>query len=211
MGRLDQVRRSFAAKIVVLAAIFIAVPIILYSEFYAADEEKNRLLLESVEAQGRLAAETLRPLVASADGQAMRAITQTVLRLGGSGSNIKLLYRPAAGPSNQSFFYVASSPAVSAQYLDEERQDLLSAGVLDRLKDSCEEVRALAVRYINPAGGQELLTSITPIRASTGCWAVITSNRTAEFLGSSLAKPYWQTDAVELAAAIYLVMAAIVA
>ncbi len=211
MGGLDRIMRSFAAKILVLAAIFIAVPVILYQEFKAADAEKNRLLFESVEAQGRLAAEALRPLVASTDAQAMRTIAETVARLGDSGSNIKLLYRPAGGPSSQSFFYVASSPAVSAQYLDEERQDLLNAGVLDRLKDSCEEVRSLGVRYTNPAGGHELLTSITPIRAASGCWVVITSNRTAEFLGSSLGQPYWQTDAVRLAAAIYLAMAALVA
>src|SRR5208282_529758 len=100
---------------------------------------------------------------------------------------------------SRTFYYVASAPAVSAQYLEQERQDLINAGVLDRLKDSCAEVRALAVRYTNPAGGQELLTSITPIQAKTGCWAVITSNRTAEFLVSSLGKPYWQTDAVKFA------------
>ena len=210
MNRLEKVWRSFAAKIIVLAAIFVAVPVILYDQFRAADEEKNRLLLDSVEVQGRLAAETLRPLVESVDGQAMRTITQTVLRLGDAGANIKLLFRPETAPSNQSFYYVASAPAVSAQYLEQERQDLLSAGVLDRLKDSCAEVRALAVRYTNPAGGQELLTSITPIKAATGCWAVITSNRTAEFLVSSLGQPYWQTAAVRFATAIYLVMAVIV-
>jgi len=210
VGRLEQVWRSFAAKIFALVVIFFAVPLILYDQFRAADAEKNRLLLESVEVQGRLAAETLRPLVGSVDGQAMRTIAQTVQHLGDAGSNIKLLFRPQNAPSNQSFYYVASSPAVSAQYLEQERQDLLNAGVLDRLGDSCAEVRALAVRYTNPAGGQELLTSITPIQANTGCWAVITSNRTAEFLVSSLGQSYWQTDAVRFAGAIYLVMAAII-
>ena len=210
MGRLEQIWRSFAAKIVVLAVIFVAVPVILYDQFRAADEEKNRLLIDSVEAQGRLAAAALRPLVESVDGQAMRTISQTVQRLGEAGTNIKLVFRPEKAPSNQSFYYVASAPAVSAQYLEQERQELLSAGVLDRLKDSCAEVRALAVRYTNPAGGLELLTSITPIKAPSGCWAVITSNRTAEFLVSSLGQPYWQTGAVRFAAAIYLVMAVII-
>jgi len=210
MGRLEQLWRSFAARIVVLAVIFVAVPVILYQQFQAADEDKNRLLINSVEVQGRLAVEALRPLVDSMDGQAMRTISQTVLRLGEAGTNIKLLLRPKDAPSSQSFYYVASAPAVSAQYLEQERQELLKAGVLDRLKDSCAEVRALAVRYTNPAGGQELLTSITPLNAPTGCWAVITSNRTAEFLVSSLGQPYWQTDTVRLAAAIYLVMAVII-
>ena len=122
VGRLEQVWRSFAAKIFALVVIFFAVPLILYDQFRAADAEKNRLLLESVEVQGRLAAETLRPLVGSVDGQAMHTIAQTVQHLGDAGSNIKLLFRPQNAPSNQSFYYVASSPAVSAQYLEQERQ-----------------------------------------------------------------------------------------
>lgn len=210
MGTIGRASRSFAVRIVVLVTIFFAVPIILYGEFRSADSEKNRLLLESVEVQGRIIAETLRPLVDKVDGTTMRNIAQTVLRLGVAGPNIKLLYRPRTETSSTAFFYVASAPAVSAEYLEAERKDLLEAGILDRLKDSCGEVRALAVRYTNPAGGEELLTSVTPIPANSGCWAVITSNRTAAFLGSSLGQPYWQTDAVEFAAAIYLVMAILI-
>jgi len=210
MGQLERVSRSFAAKLLVLVVIFFAVPIIVYDQFRAADAEKNQLLLQNVEAQGRIIAAALRPLVGKVDGQAMLAIGQTVLSLGAAGPNIKLLYRPANEEAGGSFFYVASSPVVSPMYLEQERHELLDSGVLDHLKDSCEDVRALGVRYTNPAGGAEILTSVTPIRASSGCWAVITSNRTAEFLGSSLGKAYWETDAVRLALGIYLVMAVLV-
>ncbi|HLI12292.1 MAG TPA: HAMP domain-containing sensor histidine kinase [Alphaproteobacteria bacterium] len=210
MGQLERVWRSFAIKLVVLFAIFLAVPILIYNQFEAADAEKNQLLLDSVEAQGKLIAETLRPLVEKVDGSTMIAIAQTVARLGVAGSNIKILYRPSNEASLQSFFYVASAPPVSAQYLQQEQQDLLSSGILDRLKDSCQAVVPLSVRYTNPAGGEELLTSITPIQANSGCWAVITSNQTAAFLGSSLGKPYWQTAAIRVAAGIYLVMALLV-
>lgn len=210
MGQIERASRSFAVKVLVLAAIFFAVPVIVYDQFKLADQEKNRLLLGSIEAQGRIVAETLRPLLDKLDGPAMRTIAQSVQQLGAAGPNIKLLFRKASEAATRSFFYVASAPAVSAQYLEQERELLLRSGVLDRLGDSCEDVRALAIRYTNPAGGQELLTSITPILASSGCWAVITSNQTAEFLGSSLGQSYWETPAVRFAMAIYLAMAAIV-
>jgi two-component system sensor histidine kinase ChvG len=210
MGQIERIWRSFAVKILVVVAIFFTVPIIIYDQMRQADDEKNQLLLQSVEAQGRIVAEALRPMVDKIDGAALRNIAQVLQRLGVAGPNIKLLYRPATEALPQSFYYVASEPMVSSQYLEQERQDLLNAGILDRLKDSCSEVRPLAVRYTNPAGGQELLTSITPIQASSGCWAVITSNQTAEFLGTSLGQPYWQTNAIKLAALIYLIMALII-
>lgn len=212
MGGIERISRSFAAKILVLIAIFFSVPVILYNEFQAADQEKNHLLIESVIAQGRLVAEALRPLTnkISVDGSAIRKITELVEQLGVSGSDIKVLFRPTKETTAQSFFYVASAPIVSPQYLEQERQDLVNSGVLDRLKDSCADVVPLAVRYTNPAGGEELLTSVTPIQARSGCWAVVTSNRTKEFLGSSLGLPYWQTPAVKVAALIYLAMAFIV-
>ena len=210
MGQSERIWRSFAAKVLALVVIFFAVPIIVYDEFRAADAEKNRLLLESVEAQGRLVAETLRPLVERVDGASMRAIAQALQRLGVAGPNIKLLYRPANDASSPGFFYVAAAPVVSSEYLEQERQDLLQSGILDRLKNSCEDVRPLSIRYTNPAGGEELLTSITPIRAGSGCWAVLTSHQTAEFLGSSLGLPYWRTATVRFAALIYLALAVIV-
>lgn len=194
----------------VLLAIFFAVPAIIYSQFQDADKEKNALLIDSVQTQGKLIAQSLAPQVEKIDGPALRTIAQTVQNFGTAGPNIKLLYRPANQSKTESFFYVASSPAVSPQYLEQERQDLLQSGVLDRLGSSCADERSEISRFVNPAGGQELLTSITPIRAASGCWAVITATHASAYLGSSLGRPYWQTPAVRLAAAIYLAMALIV-
>jgi two-component system, OmpR family, sensor histidine kinase ChvG len=210
MGQSERIWRSFAFKVLALVVIFFTVPIIVYDQFRTADTEKNRLLLESVGAQGRLVAEILRPLVEHVDGASMRTIAQTIQRLSVAGPNIKVLYRPDSEAASPAFFYVASAPVVSSEYLEQERRDLVQAGILDRLANSCEEVRPLSIRYTNPAGGEELLTSITPIRAGTGCWAVVTANQTVEFLGSSLGLPYWRTAAVRFATAIYLTLAVVV-
>ena len=48
--------RSLAAKVAVLALIFLAVPVIVYDRFRAADEAQKALLLRSVREQGRVMA-----------------------------------------------------------------------------------------------------------------------------------------------------------
>ena len=53
--------RSLISKILLLLVVFIAVPVILYNEFRRADQDKQVLLSESLQEQGRLMAESLRP------------------------------------------------------------------------------------------------------------------------------------------------------
>ena len=68
----------------------------------------------------------------------------------------------------------------------------------------------MSERYVNPAGREEVLTSLTPVNTDRGCWVVITSHSTAAYLGSSLGRSYWETPEVQTAAAIYVLMAVLV-
>lgn len=202
--------RSFAAKFAILMAIFLAVPILLYGEFRAADAEKNALIGRSVQKEGRLIARSLQPLLETFQGGTAHQLLEAIDRLGQGSTNVKLLFRPQNVADPESFFYVASAPRVTNAYLEEERQKLLHAGLLTKLAESCEGEYPLAHRYTNPAGREELLTSITPVNIAAGCWAIITSHATADLLGSSLGQPYWQTAEVRIAVAVYVMMALVV-
>lgn len=202
--------RSFAVKLVVLAGIFLAVPLILYGQFKEADREQRRQLLDSVQRQGYLVAQGLSPLLASFDGDAVPRIKSMLGRMAQPGVSIKLLLRPAEGSGSGGFFYIASVPTVPVEYLEQERADLTETGVLDRLPDTCDGGQPLAVEYKNPAGKLEVLTSLTPISAPIGCWVVITSHAADGSVGGSLNRPYWQSSEVRLAATIYVLMAVIV-
>jgi len=200
---------SIAGKLALILVVFVACPLIIYSQFRDADGEKNALLLNSVREQGRLITQALTPVLTSADAAALPRLRQGVESVVEGPLKVRLLLRPqAAEPDN--FFYIASVPPVAAHLLQRERKELLDTGILERLRGSCEGEGPLAVRYTNPAGEQEVLSSVTPIMTATGCWAVITSHTTADFLGSSLGQPYWRTTAVQWAAAIYLIMAMLV-
>lgn len=197
--------RTISVRIALVLVLFATVPVLVYNQFRAANDESNRLLVAGAEAEGRLIAEALRPALDQADGATLAALAGTVQRLGAAGPEIKLLFRPAKAPG--AFYYVASSPVVPAAYLERERQDLLRLGVLDRLGSSCGQTGTIGFRTTAPDGAVELLTSITAVDTQAGCWVVITADRSTAALGTALGQPYWKTAAVGTAAAIYVAMA----
>ena len=75
---LGQISRSLISKLVLLLLVFIAVPIILYAEFRQADADKRTLLLQSVRAQGRLIAESLRPLLKREGTSTLSALNEAI-------------------------------------------------------------------------------------------------------------------------------------
>lgn len=205
------VRRSFATKFALLIAIFFTVPLILYGQFRTAEQEKNVLLLDSLQTQGRLIARNLRPYLEAFDGSTVRPLTGALSLIAAEEDlKIRLLLQPANPSDVEGFFYVDAAPPVPNNFLDRERDELMTAGVLNRLATHCRLNQPLAVRYVNPAGEEEVVTSVTPVTTPAGCWAIITSYSASELLGASLGQPYWQTDQIKIAAAIYVVMALLV-
>src|SRR5579883_3480890 len=59
--------RSLTAKAAVLALIFLAVPLIVYDQFHAADEAQKALLLRSVREQGHVITAALAPLLSASE------------------------------------------------------------------------------------------------------------------------------------------------
>ena len=104
-----------------------------------------------------------------------------------------------------------SAPAVSADYLAEERRRLFELGVFDRLAPTCDGRADPTVRFTNPAGQPEVLTSMTPVHIGQSCWVVITSQSTQALLDTSIGRPVWQTTTIHIAIAVYLLSAAIMA
>src|SRR4030095_12992359 len=75
--------------------------------------------------------------------------------------------------------------------------------------DACMWDAANEIRYKQANGTVELLTSIIPIRTAAGCWVLTSTHTTSEFLKTSIGRPYWETRALRVAAAISLVLAMI--
>ncbi len=195
--------RSLTAKAAVLAIIFLAVPIIVYDQFRAADKAEKAVLLRSVREHGHVITAALAPLLSAGERRALPQLGRELARFADDFTNLKLLFAPSG---TDGFYYVASWPAVSAAQLDAERDTLSRQGVLDRLSASCDGEFPFALRYRTPDGTDEVVTSVTPLKAPAGCWVVVTSSAAGTLPGSNLGRPYWASSEVRIAAAIYLAM-----
>jgi len=199
--------RSLTGRLMILAVIFLAVPAALYYNFRRAEAEQRELLQQAVLEQGRLVATALEPVLTLGDPSPLVALPRELERFADTNRRIRILLRPADQSGVDSFFYVAAQPPVPAGLLEAERDELVRQGVLDNVAQTCIGNMALADRYRDSEGREEILTSLTPVRTANGCWVVVLSHPVESLVGSSLGRPYWMRPEVRIAAAIYLVLA----
>ncbi len=199
---------SLTGKTILLAIIFLLVPVFLYMQFRNAYEESQQLLLRSVRDEGRVISQSLLPMLQNANNETLPAVGANLSRFADEVTTIKLLLAPAGGGSD-GFYYVASWPTVAPANLQAERSTLAQQGVLDRLAQNCRGEMPFSLIYHRPTGGAEIVTAVTPLATSVGCWAVVASFSQGAYPSAYLGQPYWATPSIRVAAIIYLVMAAI--
>lgn len=201
---------SLSAKLVLLSLIFAAVPFIVYQQFRDGFAENQRLLLQSVQDQGRLVARAIQPMLVERTGEAeallFGRLGEELERLADGGVAVRLLLHPEAATAIDEFYYVASSLPLSEGFLEQERVELLQQRVFEKLVPSCQGGIESAIRFEQTEGAEEIITSITPVLAPAGCWLVIASHSTGPYRDSTLGKPYWERAEVQSAAFIYLAM-----
>jgi two-component system sensor histidine kinase ChvG len=202
---------SFSLKLLVLAAILLSVPIVLYWQFQREKQEQLSLAQTAASKKGRDIAEVLRPHFASFRDEAPAALHEALAAVAIDNTNVKVLLRPPDAPRDD-FVYIASNPPLSANYLRQEAIDLVHAGIFERLAPSCDRPAAtVALPFVNPAGQQEILTSITPVHVGGNCWVVVTSQNAALLAPApSLDPPFWTNPAMRAAATTYFLSAILV-
>ena len=209
-NRIGALYRTLAIKIILLAIVFLVVPIILYRLFQIGDAQQGELLQRAVEQQGNLIATVLRPHLQGFAEEPPEALQNALNGVVSEGESVKVLVRPGRGNESQGFLYVASAPAVSSDYLKEEREALIRLGVFDKLAPSCDGETSPTVQFTNPAGKAEILTSMRSLHIGDNCWVVITTQRTQTVLSNAIGQPIWRSPAVNIAALVYLLSALIV-
>jgi two-component system, OmpR family, sensor histidine kinase ChvG len=202
--------RSLVTRLALLVLAFLTVPIILYAEFRNAEETKSLLLLEAIRDKGLVVARALKETLNRADPAAYTGLGDELTRYAVGNVALKLLFRPQDPATEVGFFYVAASPAIAADQLERERQYLAQVGILERVNASCVGDLAVAVRLDLPDGRSELLTSITPLKTTAGCWALIAASHLDTPRDKRLGAPYWRLPEVQLALAVYIGLALLV-
>src|SRR5262249_14112251 len=149
MRSIGRIYRSLLSKLLLLLLAFIAVPIALYVTFHQADRERQALLLASIQAQSRLVAVGLEPLLQRGDPTAFTDAGNELARYAAGGPPLRLLFRPRSGrqAGAAGFYLVAAAPQIAANAVAQESSQLIAQGVLDNVAQSCSIDRPRTQRY----------------------------------------------------------------
>lgn len=202
-----RVAASLTAKLVILVGIFIALPILVYGQFEHADSKLRELVTRSIQHRNWLIAQALKPILDLPGRMPNGQLSEALAKYGDDGTTLQLMVRPAVAKTEAQFYFVASAPPVSPDQVNAQLDGLASHGILDRLTKTCIADTPIDVQYKLADGRDEILTSLVPIQTRWGCWALISSHTTSEFLYTSIARPFWKTPEVRIAASIYLLLA----
>ena len=200
---------SFSLKLLLVAFILLAVPLILYWQFQRAEHEQYSLLRNATDQTGRVIAAMLRPHFADFKSESPEDLREALAGAAIDNTKVKVLVR-LAGARPDDFLYIASAPPLSADYLRKERRELVQSGVFERLAPTCDKTTDLEVRFVNPAGKQELLTSMTPVHIGGDCWIVVTAQNAANLVPAPLHLSFWTIPSMRVAAVIYFLSAALI-
>jgi two-component system sensor histidine kinase ChvG len=201
---------SLTVKLIVLVGIFLALPVALYRQFETADWQRRDLMIHGIQHRNALVAQALAIALRDADVLRLDELSTELARFNDDSTTIlKLMFRPTGSPENAGFFYVASAPPANIEELQNEMADLTELGILDRLRESCSDGTTLNTNHRRLDGSEEILTSVIPIQTKAGCWVLVSSQPTSEFLNMSIGKPYWQTPEIRIAALFYFAAAVI--
>ena len=206
---LRQLVPSFSFQLVVLALVLLTVPAVLYWQFDRYEQRQQQVLHNAVSHMGEMIAAVLKPHLEQFDSESSGELRKALDAAAIDGTNIKLLLR-LQGRGSQDFFYVAAAPQVSADYLKRERSELIASGIFNHFAPACDRPEDLQVRFTNPAGQPEVLTSLTPVHVGAECWIVLTSENAASLAAEAPGRLVWSAPALRIAAILYVLSAVLI-
>lgn len=198
---LPRLVHSFTLKLVLLALVLLSVPIILYWQFAKAEEQQLALIGNAVLQTNHVLAGMLQGHFEKFASEPAGDMQKALSRAAVGDTRIKILVRLKG---SKDFSYVAAHPAVSREYLEQERAELVRRGLLARMGPSCDNSSSLGMRFVNPAGKQEVLSAITPLHVDGSCWIVITSENASNLAQVPVGLPFWKAPTLFWAGIIYL-------
>jgi two-component system sensor histidine kinase ChvG len=205
--RVRRLAASLTLKLVILVGIFVALPIILYGQFESADRQMRQLVSRAIEDRSHLIADALTPTLQDFDPTRQLGLSPDLGKYASDGTVLRLMFHPSGEADPDRFYFVGSGPIMKPTDVAAEIDQLRQRGILQRLSQACAWDASNQIRYRQPDGSTELLTSIIPIRTAAGCWVLTSTHTTSEFLNTSIGRPYWETREIRFAAAIYVVLA----
>jgi two-component system sensor histidine kinase ChvG len=190
--------------------VLILLPALLYSIFWRIENERRNLLVSAVRDAGTAIAAGLAPELQALQPVDFDSLDSRLARFADPHRRITLLFHPAGSAAAEQFFFVAGVPPVSVEQLGRERERLVSLGVLNGLVRSCAGGTPLAERVTAEDGASAVITSITGVAGTAGCWAIVIVINSSDEVAGIVDRPAEVSRELKIAALVYAVMAGLI-
>ncbi|MEM9881050.1 MAG: HAMP domain-containing sensor histidine kinase [Pseudomonadota bacterium] len=197
--------RSLTVRLAAFLLVLLLLPIFLGGTLRLVDQQRNVILLDATAREGQMLAEALRDELMVFTEEGTGPLEDQLDRMASAARSVRVFYRPDVRDGG--FFSIAAEPRMNSEAIARERERLVSAGLFEPLKTSCQGNRPIAERYLNQSGKEELLTFIRPIALENGCWIVLISHNEPELLQSSIGQSFWQSAPFRYALITYAIIA----
>lgn len=205
-----RVGASLTIKLLALVGIFIALPVVLYTQFESADRQMRDLVTRAIQDRSKLIGSALSPVLRKIEPGGGAMLNEELAKYTSDGTVLRLMFKPStpadAPQPAGGFYFVASAPVIQSGQVSAELDELGRRGIMRKLGEACMWDASDEIRYTQPNGAVELLTSIIPVKAQNGCWVLTSTHTTSEFLNTSIGRPYWETREIRIAAIIYFAL-----
>lgn len=197
---------GLGTRLLVVVLLFVLLPFLVYQRLEVASDDRDQLLLSSIQSEGRLIAAAIRDRLAALPPHRVASEAQPIAEsLAAPPVSVRVVFQPPTG----GVFLVAAAPP-GALELEAEQVRLAETGVLDALTPECRTESTTLDRRYRAADGPAVLTAVSTVRIGEACWLVVTASTAEAILGSGIDRPYWATREAQIAFIIYLGMAALV-
>lgn len=206
----SKIFRSLSIKLAIICVVLGAVPVLVYIPLEEADNQKNQLVLRSVQQEGRIVANSLFPDLEQFSPEVAENLQFRLAELTPEDSMVAVFFRPVDTSNGDAFLFVARHPRINPARINAELKELRSTGLLNDVSEACDRRRPLSLRQDRPDGSRQILTYFGTRRSASGCWVVISSTDRAAILGTTEDSEYWRREEIQIAAAIYAAMACLI-
>jgi two-component system sensor histidine kinase ChvG len=204
--------RSIRVQAFALLVILIVLPALIFAVLGNAEAERRLLIRNAVAETGDTIAAGLLPVLRDIWPADLATLRSDLSRVAARDRSIKVLFRPKNAGTADTFYFVATAPAISAEQTEAERQQLLRLGILPGLSPGCTARRLSGDSEASLLdNGTQVLTSVTSLEGVAGCWAVVIATSESRVLGAIEVRPYWERPEARVAIGIYAVMALLIA
>jgi hypothetical protein len=198
---LEACTTAVIAQLIILTAVFVALPILFHAVVTASNSEREGALAYFARERSALIATALAPVLEGATPADADRLAPELERFATEGQTLKLFFRPPSSAAAVGVFFIAGAPVVASEQLKTSNESLQAEGAFERLIEACDSPSAPGTMVLGTGSAATILTRVLN---PYGCWGVVSTQ------AMPVLEPFWTNSALRIIAVVYIGIALLV-